>query len=235
MSRKKADPRLTRVTEPSKLKLVVTDWGYVEPATSAPSFVTEQLLRLAGGEPDSFWADAFVGEGLYGNYLALHAKAETREGTLEITKLEVRPGVDHPEGGLVTDDLRLLRVNELARKLLAKITSGDESDWGPSPIGNPPMPPPGWATTLAMRPGRRGRDDLDYARVAAQYVALLHSQTPLKQLAEELRFNAKQVRNLLRKARDRGLLTEAPTGKAGGTLTPYALELLRADGNVDDG
>jgi hypothetical protein len=206
--------------------LVIADWGYRGSPRAATSF-PDTLLRLAGGPPNSLWADGFIGRPPLGNYLRLHVEAESRDGALEITQLNISPGLEHPEGGLVTDDLRLIRLHEVARNLLVKITTGDESDWGNSPIGNPPMPPREWATSLAKRPGRRGRDDYEYAQVARHYVALLGTATPLKHLADQLGFSASQVRNILYEARRRDLLTDAPKGKAGGTLTPYAYELLQ--------
>ena len=137
---------------------------------------------------------------------------------------------DHPDGGLVTDDLRLIRLHEAARKIKSKILSGEESDWGPSsPIGNPPMPPAEWAQTLATRPGRKGREERDYAEVAARYVDALGSRTPIKELAEQLFLSDSQVRSVLNKARDRGLLTAAPKGKAGGKLTDKALKILKRE------
>jgi hypothetical protein len=87
---------------------------------------------------------------------------------------------------------------------------------------------------FVRHPGRRGRDDLFYARLAARYVSLLvaGSQAPIRDLARELRdaghdFSDEYVRQLINNARGRrDLLTEAPPGRAGGELTPKARRLL---------
>jgi hypothetical protein len=80
----------------------------------------------------------------------------------------------------------------------------------------------------ATRPGRKGRGDTEYARVARRYVELLgtHEQ-PTVVLADELALSSTQARSVLAQARARGLLTEAPKGRAGGQLTAKAIELLR--------
>lgn len=90
-----------------------------------------------------------------------------------------------------------------------------------------------WLTT-PRRPGRQGRSDEDYARLAAAYVDLIDrgSRSPIRDLAEELRARGgdwladESVRQLIHAARARGLLSASPPGKAGGALTPIAIELL---------
>lgn len=83
---------------------------------------------------------------------------------------------------------------------------------------------------LASRPGRRGRDERDYAEIAALYVDLLAAgdQTPVDTLAAKTYLSPSQLRNLLYEARRRGLLTKAAPGRAGGTLTDKARQLLEA-------
>jgi hypothetical protein len=77
-------------------------------------------------------------------------------------------------------------------------------------------------------PGRRGRDDSFYAQVAARYVHHLTStdQAPTAALADEMTVSVSSVRGLLYEARRRGLLTDAPPGRAGGQLTDKARGLL---------
>lgn len=86
----------------------------------------------------------------------------------------------------------------------------------------------GW---VPQRAGRRARPDIDYARAAARYVELLDQlvEQPTHVLADELALSATQTRSLLGQARARGLLTKAPAGRAGGRLTPKAIELLRGE------
>jgi hypothetical protein len=81
------------------------------------------------------------------------------------------------------------------------------------------------------RPGRRGRPDVFYARLAAEYVDLLSaSSTPTKDLAERHNYSATSVRDFLNQARTRGLLTRSQQGRAGGELTEAALKLLSKHG-----
>lgn len=89
-----------------------------------------------------------------------------------------------------------------------------------------------------LRPGRqsdaRSRDDEFYATVAARYHDLVNVQqvkNPNVELAAELDLQRAQVRDLVLACRNRGLLTKAPAGRAGGRLTPKALAIL--DAGVD--
>jgi hypothetical protein len=86
------------------------------------------------------------------------------------------------------------------------------------------------------RPGRRGRTDTYYARVARDYVELMEQgdQSPVATLARRKCLDAKTVSNLLGAARLRGLLTPPPRrGRAGGQLTEAARRLL-ANINEED-
>ena len=79
------------------------------------------------------------------------------------------------------------------------------------------------------RPGRRGRPDAFYARLAAQYVELLKtSSTPTKNLAKTRNYSESSTRDFLNQARKRGLLTHSDKGRAGGELTDKARDLLNA-------
>lgn len=77
------------------------------------------------------------------------------------------------------------------------------------------------------RPGRKGRPDVFYALLAAQYVELLKTtSTPTKDLSELRNYSASSTRDFLNQARTRGLLTRSAKGRAGGELTEKARELL---------
>jgi hypothetical protein len=80
------------------------------------------------------------------------------------------------------------------------------------------------------RPGRRGRESLFYADVAAAYTEACRrgSHHPVRDLAEVGPYDEEQLRNALKKARQRGLLTDPPPGRAGGELTRRAFALLAA-------
>lgn len=102
-------------------------------------------------------------------------------------------------------------LQEVARASLASsATIHSRSEWGRAFLETP-------------RPGRRGRSDRDYAEVAALYVMRGHD---VPALAKELGYSPSQVRNMLYTARRRKLLTAAPRGRAGGSLTDKAKELL---------
>jgi hypothetical protein len=88
--------------------------------------------------------------------------------------------------------------------------------------------PGAWATNAVRRPGRKGRDDLHYAQLAALYVELCKrgSRAPVKQLAAQQYLNQATIRNQLTEARNRGLLTRKKQGQTGGALTQKARRLL---------
>jgi hypothetical protein len=80
-----------------------------------------------------------------------------------------------------------------------------------------------------MRRGRHGGTDEHYALFAADYEDLVagHVRDPIAVLATKHRIAEATARTRLATARDRGLLTSASAGRAGGTLTPKANRLLR--------
>jgi hypothetical protein len=82
------------------------------------------------------------------------------------------------------------------------------------------------SASFRKRPGRKGREDFEYAEIAALYVSKMGSGIEVAQVADELGFSTSAVRNFLWEARRRVLLTPAPPGRAGGSLTPKARALL---------
>jgi hypothetical protein len=90
---------------------------------------------------------------------------------------------------------------------------------------------------LGLRPDQLGPsrvsaqspyDDLFFAQWAARYVnEQQRGHKPVVVLAEAHCLSPATIRNYLQQARDRGLLTEAPPGRAGGDLTDKARDLLR--------
>lgn len=90
-----------------------------------------------------------------------------------------------------------------------------------------------WGAPKVPRPGRRGRDDLHYALVADAYVHALEveARAPVAYLVQVAEASgehatADEIRAKVRRARERGLLTPAPPGRAGGELTAKAVQIL---------
>lgn len=80
---------------------------------------------------------------------------------------------------------------------------------------------------LSRRPGRRGRSDLNYLPIAVRYAELVAAgdPTPVKTMAAENE-GRPGMTDLVRRCRERGLLTKGNQGRAGGALTDKALRLL---------
>jgi hypothetical protein len=81
------------------------------------------------------------------------------------------------------------------------------------------------------RPGRAGREDVEYAIWADRYVAALKvsPRSPIKYLMEQWPgFSNSALRAIIGTARKRKLLTKAGNGVAGGEITGLATELLRS-------
>lgn len=76
--------------------------------------------------------------------------------------------------------------------------------------------------------GPQGKGDVRLAQLAARYVQLTASSArPVDDLAREENLAHDTVASYLYRARDRGLLTKAGSGKAGGTLTLKAEALIK--------
>ncbi len=140
------------------------------------------------------------------------------EGDLVFTEFGIRS--EHPTSmGITTTLMRSLpaaQIEQTCRKILVDREgpfSIAAKKWGPLQI---------------RRPGRQGRGDLYYAQIASQYVELLGTKVkqPTVIMAERLYVSPTSVRGCLHKARQRGLLTNSPPGKAGGHLTEKAEEIL---------
>lgn len=83
---------------------------------------------------------------------------------------------------------------------------------------------------LNRRPGKVGRSDHFYARVAYRYLELVRAgPSPTRALADERHISQSSARDLVHEARARGLLTSMGRGQAGGHLTDKARTLLQSD------
>ena len=75
---------------------------------------------------------------------------------------------------------------------------------------------------------RKRRNDLFYAKAARVYVSL-QGRNRTEQLADDYTISRSTARGWVSIARDRGLLSGAPKGRAGGELTQKAVELLEQE------
>jgi hypothetical protein len=179
-----------------------------------------------------------------------------QDGAAIIGELHIRPSVEYaprpigatpetvtgwteqryPEGGITATLLRRVKANSGIIALAFKAPrfpvrrdeqTGEVIEWKE------------WPNTFSaagVRNGRQSRghprSDRFLAEVAAAYVVLVAGGPDViaglrEQLAERGVYYADTgIRELLNKARKRGLLTAAPRGRAGGRLTARALGLL---------
>jgi hypothetical protein len=94
----------------------------------------------------------------------------------------------------------------------------------------------GAETNLRLRPGLRSATvhpgkatpDRDYLRYAVRFAELIANgeRHYREQMAQEFELTPEQVRERIRECRKRELLTPATSGRATGTLTPKAQQLL---------
>lgn len=167
--------------------------------------------------------------------LAHHDKHADR--WISITRGET-PEQSTPKGGLTTRALRDVQLGhavQLAYTQLGRWFDRDRRHPGSV------MPTSFTATAVdtPRRPGRKGREDSFYVVAAAAYVDALEqgNRKPVVTAAQTLSetwggtYEPTYVRDLLHVARERGLLTRPPRGRAGGQLTDRARALLQREDN----
>jgi hypothetical protein len=143
-------------------------------------------------------------------------EVEVTDAGLLLRRLVIEPANGMPGPGITTRMLRALRTGDLIAALRAAAWQNEQIFGGAPDL------------SVTTRVGRRGRDDLYYARWAAEYAdALTRSGNPVAELAARHHLSASQVRNLMHACRKRKMLTPAPPGRAGGKLTARAIELLK--------
>ena len=146
-------------------------------------------------------------------------EVDVTEAGLLLRRLVIEStGPEPPPAGITTRMLRQLRTGDLIAALRVAARQQEQLFGIPQDL---PVP---------TRVGRRGRDDLYYARWAAAYAdALADSPRPVAALAAAHNLSPSQIRNLIHACRRRGLLTASPPGRPGGDLTPRAVQLLKED------
>lgn len=159
---------------------------------------------------------------------AITAFFEVQSGGAVLSGLLVRPaGGWSPPGGLTSDIVRGINLSTLRKRSLRRVRYLETPPYLGVDLVSHSDRRPG----ERKRPGRRGRTDLDYARLASRYVDLLDDPTPIKLMASQDDLSEITIRGLLYEARKRGLLTSATPGQAGGKLTDKAVRLLSPAGD----
>ena len=164
------------------------------------------------------------------------------DGTETVTRFEVRQQRTERrgEGSIGTRLLRSVSLGQLAHDGLQELRKRanrrtDPQFWRDDPAGR------NQATleTLALysvplnhkRPGRRGHPREYYARLALEYEAWQQTGERFAVLAKRKHMSESALRAALGAARNKGLLTKAPPGRAGGNATEEAKTLLHLAAN----
>jgi hypothetical protein len=123
-----------------------------------------------------------------------------------------------PEGGVTARLLRCIRLTDLHELVAAALPDDGDLNLQPLPFRN-----------QGAWPGNTGRSDRYYAEWAFAYAKKLAegSRSPIKDLAAEHGRSPGQVRDLIHDARVRGMLSKERQGRAAGSLTAKAIEVLR--------
>jgi hypothetical protein len=138
-----------------------------------------------------------------------------------------------PRGGITSRQLRGIRVRAYLRDMAAEVARFSKAapdmarDYG---WWTKEASPTATVRIGGMRRGRKGRSDAFYADIAREYTAAVtrKSLRPIGDIARRRRISPGQVRDMVRQARKRGLLTLTAPGVRGGILTERARALLQA-------
>jgi hypothetical protein len=159
-----------------------------------------------------------------------HVRLRPENGSPSVVGLSVKRNRYRrgwPPGGLTSRAIRKINLGTAFRLFRQEVLGA----W------DDPLGPEGRLTVRGFtgvrpakrgHPGRRGHDDLTYAKVAALYAraVALGSRAPVRVVAQELVITIDHAKRLVGVARKRGLLTPGRRGRAGGELTDRARELL---------
>jgi len=208
------------------------------------------VLRFGGGpsrEDQRLWVEQRLGEGWIAAFRILTESGRPIVAEVRVFPDEPRHGAGQwsaekkgvtakaPQGGVPANVLRRIRLGDVYEMLGDAIRdrNPDSAEWF---ILTRHMGFKEEATKAPRHPGRRGRPDIFYAKLAQDYVTLLAQgeRHPVRVLAQDLRSGKKgnewwtdeTLRQLLVEARRRGLLSPAPSGRAGGHLTAKSKRML---------
>lgn len=173
-------------------------------------------------EPESVVVEAFKPDGMVSRF--------TLEPDGTVSSFTIERGVD-AEAGIVGSPvtarwLRGFRFEETLAEAKA------QSEWW-SEVADDGTQADAIRATPSRRSGPRGYGEPHYADIARRYVLLLASRSvsPIADLAAEVHVSESTARNHVREARRLGLLGPTDQGKAGGRLTPKAIEILKEAGD----
>jgi hypothetical protein len=150
-----------------------------------------------------------------------------------------------PPGGLSARDLRQIRTQAFRADLrtitanVLKVSEAQaaalpvadlEKDWREGLSSFFPVVPLSTTPPVATR-GRKGRSDIELARIAAAYErAYLANRPAIAAVAKAAGITLTKARDSVRRARVRGLLSPASKqGKGGGLVTQLTQEMLKQD------
>ena len=227
----------------------------VRSAVVAGSFLSTRLHYDVAGQ---VWFEKELPDGWVAAYRLLPqlgrpvaAEARLYPGRIRGGRVgEADASADVPPGGITTSLLRLPVERHLkeAQEEWMRPPTADQyvrpesaryTDWDVPALW-------GFAAYLHPRPspaGRPRRSEVDYAIFAALYVAAVEENpdSPYKSMATNLaarehdhsdrvasHYTVSSLRNIVTKAREKGYLTSAGSGRVGGELTPLARDALAA-------
>jgi len=165
-----------------------------------------------------------------------------RDDRLTLAELRLFPGppvfeeTERELGDWREVDLDRVAEEGISARLLRRVPVGELTRFAHSEFASTVNSPVvvtsrKWARAAARqpaRPGRAGRDDAFYLLWAERYArAAAQSDRPIIDLSKRHKERKTRVRDLVHEARRRDLLTPGVQGRAGGSLTHKAKELLK--------
>jgi hypothetical protein len=159
-----------------------------------------------------------------------------QHGRTVVAALQIVPNRELPPGGLTSRALRDVPVHAHLEAFASKLRSpygrqevegllvGSELE---AFLTAPELPEP--RDTSGRRRGRRPISDEVLLEVARAYAGAQAGSRPVQDAAAVLRMAPARVRDLVHRARRRGLLTDTAQGLGGGELTAAAKAMLRTN------